>query len=165
MKRFIAMTTVAATISLLLSANPLSASHQQRSWFHVTQGSFETLPGGEELGYDVQGRAKMVRTGHGDAGATLVVVRVRGLDPRTTYPTHVHNKPCSATPPGGGHYQNVIGGPVDDVNEMWPAITTNKRGKGTSFAMHDAQARLDAQSIVVHYPLDTSIRLACLDLR
>ena len=100
-----------------------------------------------------------------DDGATLVVVRVRNLAPNTTYPVHVHNQPCSATPPGGGHYQNVVDGPVDPVNEMWPVIETNRRGRGVGFAVHDARAREDAQSIVVHYPDDTSIRLGCLDLR
>lgn len=164
MKKLIAMFTAAATIALVLSATPVAAARQHGSWFEITRGSFETLPGGEDLGINVRGRAKMVRTGDDEAGATLVSVRVRGLAPDTTYPVHVHNQPCSATPPGGGHYQNVVDGPIDNVNEMWPVIETDHHGRGTGFAVHDARARDDAQSIVVHYPADTSIRLACLDL-
>lgn len=129
----------------------------------VTSGSFETLPGGAELGYDVRGHAVMIRSAR-QTGSTTVAVRVRGLEPGTVYPTHVHNQPCSATPPGGSHYQHEVGGPVDADNEMWPTITTTHRGNGFGFATHAHRARADAQSIVVHFPLDTSIRLACLDL-
>jgi Cu-Zn family superoxide dismutase len=101
----------------------------------------------------------------GSDGRTLVTLRVRGLVPNTTYPTHVHNQPCSATPPGGSHYQHTLGGPVDAVNEIWPTIETNRRGAGAAFVVHGERARGDAQSIVIHYPPDTSIRLACVDLR
>ena len=129
----------------------------------IARGSFVTLPGGAELGYDISGRALMIRSTI-DGGATRVVVRATGLAPNTTYPTHVHNAPCSATPPGGTHYQEVVGGPVDAVNEIWPSVTTNNVGRGVGSAVHGFWARQDAQSIVIHYPLDTSIRLACLDL-
>ena len=129
----------------------------------VTSGSFITLAGGTDLGYDIDGRAVMVRTPVGD-GATSIVVHMRGLDPESTYPTHVHNAPCSASPSGGSHYQHDIGGPVDMVNEIWPTIHTNAAGNGTGFATHGDWARADAMSIVVHYPANTSIRLACADL-
>ena len=150
-----------ATAGITATASPVDAHGRHHR--EVTHGHFVTLPGGAELGYHVHGRAKMVRSDrHG--GVTKVVVRVRGLDPDTTYPAHVHNQPCSATPPGGSHYQHVIGGAVDQVNEIWPTITTDHRGRGTGFALHGERARDDARSIVVHYPPDTSIRLACLDL-
>ncbi len=99
-----------ATAGITATASPVDAHGRHHR--EVTHGHFETLPGGAELGYHVHGRAKMVRSDrHG--GVTKVVVRVRGLDPDTTYPAHVHNQPCSATPPGGSHYQHVIGGAVD----------------------------------------------------
>lgn len=129
----------------------------------VTHGHFHTLQGGTDLGYRVSGSAVMVRSNR-QGGRTTVLVAARGLDPDTTYPVHVHNQPCSATPPGGSHYQHVVGGPVDAVNEIWPAITTNRHGRGTGYATHGARARADAMSIVIHYPPNTSIRLACLDL-
>ena len=130
----------------------------------VTSGRFQTLPGGADLGFDLRGRAVMIRFGrHG--GQTIVGVHISGLDADTTYPTHVHNQPCSATPPGGSHYQHEVGGAVDTVNEMWPTITTDRRGNGFGHAVHGHRARPDARSIVVHYPPDTSIRLACVDLQ
>lgn len=128
----------------------------------VTTGRFHTLPGGVDLGYDVRGRAIMIRFGRIDQ--TAVVVGVKGLDPDTSYPAHVHNLPCSATPPGGSHYQHDVGGAVDAVNEMWPTITTRRHGSGVGHAWHEHLARADARSIVVHYPPNTAIRLACADL-
>jgi hypothetical protein len=129
----------------------------------ITSGRIVTLPGGTDMGYEIEGVAVMVRS-PADGGQTRVTVRVRGLDRGTTYPTHVHNLPCSATPPGGTHYQDVIGGLVDAVNEIWPTVTTNGRGIGVGRASHEHWARDDAQSVVIHYPEDTSIRLACADL-
>ena len=130
----------------------------------VTSGRFHTLPGGASLGYDITGTAKMVRVGPAD-GHTVVIVRLRGLDPDGSYPTHVHNRPCSATPAGGGHYQQEVGGAVNPHNEIWPTVTTNRHGNGFGRAVHEWRARAEAQSVVVHYPPDTSIRLACVDLQ
>jgi hypothetical protein len=150
-----------ATAGITATASPADAEgHPDRE---VTRGHVMTLQGGEDLGYELRGRARMVRTDRW-GGMTRVVIRVRGLDPNTSYPAHVHNQPCSATPAGGGHYQHVIGGSVDPVNEIWPTITTDDRGSGLGFAIHGERAREDARSIVVHYPPNTSIRLACVDL-
>jgi Cu-Zn family superoxide dismutase len=126
----------------------------------TTTGEFDTLPGGTDSGYDVEGRAAMIRLPH----RTLVSVHVEGLDADTTYPAHVHNAPCSAIPAGGGHYQHEVGGTVDAVNEIWPIVTTDQHGRGHAQVAHAHRARPEAQSIVIHYPLDTSIRLACVDL-
>ncbi len=149
---------VAAVITMLIPSTPTEATFTPAS---VTRGSFVTLPGGTGLGYEVTGHAVMIRTAN---DRTIVVVTAAGLDPRTTYPVHVHNAPCDAPNPGGGHYQDVVGGPVDDVNEMWPAITTNRGGRGLGVAFHGARARPEAQAIVVHHHDTPSIRLACLDL-
>ena len=126
----------------------------------VTRGRVITLDPASDLGYSLRGHAAMIRLEH----TTFVVVRIKGLDANTTYPAHVHNAPCSSTPPGGSHYQHDVGGAVDDVNEIWPVVTTDNRGRGWGTAWHGHRARSDAQSIVVHYPADTSIRLACVDL-
>lgn len=151
-----------ATAGLTAIATPADANGRRHR--EVTHGHFETLPGGADLDYHIHGRARMVRTDR-DGGTTKVVVRVRGLDANTTYPTHVHNQPCSADPAGGSHYQNMIGGPVDAINEIWPTISTDDRGRGDGFAVHDAWARDDAMSIVIHRPApNTSTRLACVDL-
>jgi hypothetical protein len=127
----------------------------------VADGQFETLTGGIDLGYTVEGVARIVRTS-GDQ--TLVTVHVSGLDPNSTYPTHVHDQPCSALPPGGGHYQHEVGGAVDPDNEIWPTVHTGPTGNGLGTARHSHRARADAQAVVIHYPPDTSIRLACADL-
>lgn len=153
-----AVLTVAAGIMLTAAPATVSADHAHP--VEISTGEFETLPGGIEKGYDIEGRAVMVRLPQ----RTLVAVLVHGLDADTTYPAHVHNAPCSSTPPGGGHYQHQIGGPVDAVNEIWPIVTTNRRGWGLGHATHAHRARADAQSIVIHYPPDTSVRLACVDL-
>ncbi|HEX9855694.1 MAG TPA: hypothetical protein VGC47_10290 [Acidimicrobiia bacterium] len=160
MKRRMAVTVAALAVLGAVSTTPATAHTRAE----VTAGRFHTLPGGEALGYHVTGLAVMVRTSaHG--GTTSVVAAVRGLDPNTTYPSHVHNAPCSATPPGGGHYQRQVGGAVDAVNEIWPTITTSAAGNGLGTASHGDWAREEAQSIIIHYPANTSIRLACVDLR
>ena len=146
-----------AAVALVLVV-PATASAGIQS--EIDRGQFVTLPGGEALGYSITGQAVMVRL----ANETFVLALVRGLDANQTYPTHVHNAPCSETPPGGSHYQNEVGGPVDNVNEIWPTVSTNRRGNGVGMAWHGDRARPDAMSIVVHYPADTSIRLACVDL-
>ena len=148
---------------VVVAAAPASAGTGVRKHAEVTKGAFVTRSGGVDLGYEVEGRAVMVRVPWRH-GRTVVAVHVRGLDPQTVYPAHVHNAPCSADPPGGSHYQHEVGGAVDDVNEIWPTISTGRRGGGYGFATHGARARDDAMSIVVHNPDNTSIRLACLDL-
>jgi hypothetical protein len=130
----------------------------------VKSGEFVTLAGGASLGYEVSGHAVMRRV-PGQGGKTIVTVHLSGLDVNTTYPTHVHNASCDGTPAGGGHYQHLVGGSVDPVNEIWPVVVSNAAGQGLGTATHNHWARPDAMAVVVHYPADTSIRLACVDLR
>lgn len=130
----------------------------------VTRGKFVTLPGGVDLGYTISGTAVMIRT-QANGGTTSVRVAVRGLEPNTTYKAHVHNGLCSDDPAGGGHYQNVVGGDVDAYNEIWPGFTTNSAGVGIGTATHEAWARGDARAVVIHWPDDSSVRLACVDLK
>lgn len=127
----------------------------------VTRGEFRTYASGPALGYDVGGKAQMERTA---AGTTLVQVRVTGLRPGVTYGVHVHNLPCGIND-GGGHYQHVVGGPVDDENEIWPAFTANAAGVGNGNASHAYTARPEAQSIVIHDPQAGNARIACADLQ
>ncbi len=154
----VAFTAAALTFTAVA---PAATHAHQRSPVQITHGEFDTLPGGIAKGYDIDGRAAMIRLPH----RTLVAVHVRGLDDNTTYPAHVHNAPCSHTPAGGGHYQHDIAGPVDAVNEIWPIVITNGHGRGNAHVSHGHRARVEAQSIVIHYPPDTSIRLACVDLK
>jgi hypothetical protein len=164
--RRIAVAIIAAALMVGLLAPSAATAHDQRhrKASDVTSGEFITLPGGKDLGYTIEGHAVMMRV----RNRTVVGVHVRGLDADATYPAHVHNAPCSATPnPGGSHYQHEAGvGPdfVNDVNEIWPTVTTNRLGRGHGHAVHGNRARDDAMSIVIHYPANTSIRLACADL-
>jgi len=127
----------------------------------LTNGKFETFTAGIERGYDIRGKAKMVRMPNGKTTANLLV---KGLLPNTAYGSHVHNQACN-NGNGGGHYQHEIGqGPdyVNDSNEIWLSFTSNARGKGKSFAKHEHIAREEAQSVVIH---DTDgTRIACADL-
>jgi Cu-Zn family superoxide dismutase len=124
----------------------------------VTSGSFQTYAAGLDRGYDIAGQAVMIRTA---AGQTIVTAHAAGLAPNRTYGTHVHNLPCNVNN-GGGHYQDVPGGPVDPVNEIWPTLVTNAAGVGQGYAMNAFTARPEAQAIVIHDA--DGARIACLDL-
>jgi hypothetical protein len=125
----------------------------------VTKGEFSTFASGLDRGYVITGNAHMVRTGD---GRTITHVQAFGLAPSATYGAHVHNLPCG-TSNGGGHYQNVEGGPADAVNEIWPGFTTNASGHGNGTAINDFTARPEAQSVVIHDTTDGA-RIACADL-
>lgn len=125
----------------------------------ITGGELNTFAAGLTRGYDISGYAQMVRTAD---GKTLVSVQAWGLAAETTYPVHVHNAPCGVNN-GGGHYQDVVGGPVDSANEIWPGFTTNASGHGNGRAANEFTARPEAQAIVIH---DTDgARIACADLQ
>ena len=124
----------------------------------VTAGELHTFSAGSDRGYDISGRVQMVRTA---SGQTMTNVQAWGLAPDTTYGVHVHNASCATG--GGGHYQNVVGGPVDSTNEIWPGFTTDASGHGNGFAANDFTARPEAQAVVIH-DVDGA-RIACADLQ
>ncbi len=125
----------------------------------VTVGELNTFAAGPGRDYDISGRVQMVRTANGQ---TLTTLQVSGLVDNTTYPAHVHNAPCNVGN-GGGHYQDVVGGPVNNMNEIWPGFTTNSSGHGSGYAANEFTARPEAQSVVIH---DTDgARIACADLK
>jgi len=126
----------------------------------VTRGEFASYASGPSLGYDVGGHAQMVRTADGQ---TIVTIQITGLKSGVTYGAHVHNLPCGVNN-GGGHYQDVVGGPVDAANEIWPGFTANPAGIGNGFASNDFTARPEAQSVVIHDPTAANARIACADL-
>ena len=143
---------VTALIIIAMAAPGAAAGAQ------VTRGEFHTFAAGLERGFDISGHATMRRT---SSGKTIVNVHLTGLASNTTYGSHVHNAACDVND-GGGHYQDVVGGPADPVNEIWPGFTTNSAGVGNGMAKNDFIARPEAQSVVVH---DTDgARLACADL-
>jgi hypothetical protein len=54
-------------------------------------------------------------------GTTTFAIHVTGIDSSAggEFGAHLHIGPCDNS---GGHYQDVIGGPIDAVNEVWIAI-------------------------------------------
>lgn len=125
----------------------------------VTRGAFHTYASGPGLGYDISGQARMTRTAD---GKTIVSVHAEGLLPGTDYGVHVHNRACNDNN-GGGHYQDVVGGAVDAVNEIWPLFTSNAAGIGNGYAANNFRARPEAQAVVIHAP--GGARIACADLK
>ncbi len=147
-----------AFIFCSLSLMTVSTAMADASELQISKGKFNTYASGLARAYDISGNAMMIKT---PAGSTIVEIMVRGLFPNTAYGVHVHNKPCTDAN-GGGHYQHVVGGAVDAVNEIWPGFTTNETGIGVGFAKNDFHAGPDAVSIVIH---DTDkARIACADL-
>jgi hypothetical protein len=155
MKSLIPALAATVVLSLTATANPVGAG----SAAEVTHGRFQTTSIGVEKGFNITGRAVMVRSDTG-GGRTIVVSVASGLVPGTTYGSHVHNAPCSTG--GGGHYQHVVGPVVDDVNEIWPVLHAQPSGVAHGMAVHGHRARPEAQSIVIH--ASDGARIACLDL-
>lgn len=146
---------IVSLVFLLAASLPALAGGAQ-----VTQGDFASFASGPSLGYEIAGQAQMVRTAD---GRTIVTVHVSGLHPGVAYGAHVHNLPCGVSN-GGGHYQQVVGGPVDATNEIWPGFTANAAGIGSGNATNGFTARPEAQSVVVHDPDAGNARIACADL-
>ena len=142
----------------------------------VNRGAFTTTATGVSLGYAIEGRASIIRSGN----RTFVVAVVRGLEPGATYAAHLHNLPCSNTGPGGpggGHYTHDPQGPPHPPNELWlsstpdpmAGITANRTGMGVGRGSAPWVARPEAQSVVIHaIPPGGSTaggpKIACADL-
>jgi Cu/Zn superoxide dismutase len=137
------------------------------------RGEFMTLPAGAAMGLEIDGVATIKRSQSG----TVVRARVRGLEPGTTYGAHLHNAPCSAPDPGGGHYKHDPAGPPVPPNELWlsstrdpmAGITANRRDVARGRGEADWVARPEAQSVVIHSipPGGTTAggpKIACADL-
>ncbi len=163
-KAALALATVAA-VAVIVPATPAGAA--------TSVGRFSTLPAGEALGLEIGGVAVLTRTG----SATRGTVVLRGLEPGVTYAAHLHNAACSAANPGGGHYQDVVGGPGVPPNELWfsstgdptAGITTHAGGVAVGRGSADWVARPEAQSVVIHRipPGGTTAggpKIACADL-
>ncbi len=136
-------------------------------------GRFTTLNAGTAAGLEIDGVAVLHRSADGTTGRVVV----RGLEPGVRYAAHLHNAPCGATNPGGGHYMDVPGGLPAPPNELWfsstddPAggIIANRGGVARGTGGADWVARPEAQSVVFHaIPAGGSTaggpKIACADL-
>lgn len=125
----------------------------------VTRGDFSVFAAGSSLGYeDLAGHAQMIRTA---SGSTIVRVHVTGLQPDTTYGSHVHAAPCGVGD-ADGHYKDDPNGPATPPNELWPGFTSDADGIGNGGDKASWTARETAVSVVVHAP--GGAKIGCADL-
>ena len=125
----------------------------------VTRGDFTAFAAGPSLGYeDLAGHARMIRTA---SGSTIVKVHVTGLQPATTYGSHVHAAACDVGE-ADGHYKDDPDGPATPPNELWPGFTTDADGIGNGGDKAPWTARETAVSVVVHAP--GGAKIGCADL-
>ncbi|MBA2755962.1 MAG: hypothetical protein H0U37_00780 [Chloroflexi bacterium] len=140
-----------AVLAAVTLAVPAAAGGAQ-----VTRGTFHAFSANTAL--DISGHAVMVRTAD---GRTFVSVHLEGLAANTAYGSHIHKQACSDNF-AGTHYRFDPAGPADDVNEIWPAFTTNGAGIGNGNARNDGTADSTAVSVVVHAP--GGVKITCADL-
>lgn len=164
-KRVATVWAAAVSTIAIATAGTAAASVERAGSFH---GVFAETPAGSVAGYAIHGTVKMTI---GSAG-TAVRVNVSGLDPAKVYGSHLHNGTCASG--GGGHYQDVEGGPVVPPNELW--LSTNGAGlvpnpggvaHGTGSATWAARVSspsTNARSVIVHEP-GSGARIACADLQ
>jgi Cu/Zn superoxide dismutase len=139
----------------------------------TSAGRFSALPAGTTAGLTINGVAVLSRTPTGTAGRVVVV----GLQPGATYAAHLHNQPCGATNPGGGHYMHVLGAGGEPPNELWfsssenpkGGITANRAGVAIGTGTASWVATADARAVVIHaIPLGGTTaggpKIACADL-
>jgi hypothetical protein len=122
----------------------------------VTRGDLHAFAAG--AGAELTGHAEMVRTAD---GKTIVTVHVEGLQPNTTYGSHVHHQACGVGD-ADGHYRFDPTGAAAPPNEIWPGFTTNAAGIGNGNATVQGTAGAGAVSVVVHAP--GGAKIACADL-
>lgn len=158
------MTAIRTAVAALLTLPLVAALSLPTSAATTARGRFEEFSANTDL--DISGHATIVRR----QSRTKVKVHVRGLEPRTTYGSHLHASPCDENM-GGSHYKNDPSGPAAPPNELWPSsdpkdqtagLTTNAAGVANGKGTAPWRARPEAQSVVVHAPDGTKI--ACADL-
>ena len=136
-----ALVAVAASAAVLLPASAAEAAS--------AHGTFAGLGANEVGGVAVVNRS---------AVGTYGVVVVTGLEPGVTYAAHLHNAACSASNPGGGHYQDTAGAGTTPPNELWfsstrnplAGITANAAGIAIGRGSADWVARAEARAVIIH---------------
>lgn len=140
-------------------ANAHRQENQDNSQTIVSQGVFSISTNVKNKDLNIFGWAQMIRNNN---ETTTVQIKLEGLAANTTYPVYVNTAPCEEG--GGGHYKiriNETG--CYRENEIRPFLKTNSTGIGEGEITVNHWARPDAQSIVVHDPVNGN-KLACADI-
>ena len=130
--------------------------------------------GAESPAKDLQGTVLSVVVSDKNAAdwgvkpSTTTLVSLSGLKPSTGFMAHVHLLACADTL-GGGHYQNVPGGPADATNEIWFNLMSDSEGVASAKTEVPWAVRAgEAKSVVVHDMTKNAEgklpKLACEDL-
>ena len=133
---------------VISTALPASANQ-----WDTTMGSLNTTQAGTDLGYQVEGKGRMVRLAEADK--TVAQVKVSGLTPRRNYPASVHSGTCSDSPIGGAVYGGFSSF----------AVTTDRNGSGETNSHYEGIAGADARTIVVYDFADPTVAIGCSDLK
>lgn len=158
-------------LALVVLAGTLAVSTVANAYVHNKyRGEFGDPFGSGAHDPSITGEA-MMKVG---VATTKVKVELEGLVPGVTYTSHLHNGTCKAG--GGGHYQNIEGGGINPVNELW--LTSFDDGFGivatadqdvtiasgaTAWAARTtSQTQSNALSVIIHAP--DGARVACADL-
>ena len=144
------LAAVATVAVLMVMSTALPASANQ---WDTTMGSLNTTQAGTDLGYQVEGKGRMVRLA--DADKTVAQVRVSGLTARRSYPATVNSGTCSDSPIGGAVYGGFSSF----------SVTTDRNGGGEANSHFDGIAGADARTIVVYDHADPTVAIGCADLK
>ena len=151
----------AALLALAVGSSPAAASAERAH----SSGTFTAA--GPAFTYSTSslvpvGSTAEVRVVETAAGTTVATLHVRGLASRKTYTVHAHTGSCSSSSASsGGHYQHVVGGAVDDENELWLGFTTNLAGNGSAQSVVGWEFRPGA-ALSVTFHQGGATRVACL---
>lgn len=162
-RRLVFVVLVAASVA---SAHLLTGTSSAGAAAHVVaEDTFSTT--GPAWTYDAvvpAGASAVVRTVETGSGGTVATLQVRGFAEAREFLVHAHTGSCGPnSAASAGHYQHVVGGPVDDANELWLSFATTPSGNGSAQSVVEWQVRDGgARSLTFHDPGRGGMRVACL---
>lgn len=130
MKQLIAILTMSLFASVTVLAVPVDAHSNQRSVKVVVHGPLVDLNPEVDGAYDDAYGHVVYRSSKRGTKIRLIVLGADRLNDGAV--AHLHNGTCADL---GGHYQDVIGGAVDPVNEAWQYLRQNRhvvKGKSSN---------------------------------
>lgn len=148
---------VVGTILWLVLAWSVAPAAGQEGLPETISGSFQLFDDAPESVRSMTGAVSLSRTDEG----TTASLRVSGLQPETTYMSHVHEQAC-ARDRGGPHLKFDPEGGDEPPNEIHLGFTTDDRGVGQRTVTNPNVVGADAASVVLHLPDGT--KFACADL-